>query len=189
MLDQLGVSSDALGYQYTQRINLSDARIEGWEARADLPFTTFTQWEPLSFANGFAKHFTAMVNITHLQLTGSRITASDWKRYIPRGRNLGLRFSFPKVSGNLLLNWRGKMLRDTANQFPGANEYIRARYQLDGNVEYQVTKRVAVFFAGRNLTNEPTQWEVSGPGVPAWSTLTNHEDYGPQYSLGLRSSF
>ncbi len=189
LLDQLGVSSDALGYQYTQRINLSDARIDGWEARADLPLTTFTQWEPLSFANNVAKHFTFMVNLTHLQLTGSRITASDWKRYIPRGRNLGLRFSFSKVSGNLLLNWRGKMLRDTANQFPGANEYIRARNQLDGNVEYQVTKRFAVFFAGRNLTNEPTQWEVSGPGVPAWSTLTNHEDYGPQYSLGLRSSF
>lgn len=189
LLDQLGVSSDALGYQYTQRINLSDAKIDGWEARADLPLSTFSQWAPLAFADSVAKHFTLMVNITHLELTGSRITASDWKRYIPRGRNFGLRFNFPKVSGNLLLNWRGKMLRDTANQFPGANEYIRARYQLDGNVEYQVTKRVAVFFAGRNLTNEPTQWEVSGPGVPAWSTLTNHEDYGPQYSLGLRSTF
>lgn len=189
LLDQLGVSSDALGYQYTQRINISDARIDGWEARADLPLSTFTQWEPLSFADGWAKHYTVMLNVTHLELTGSRITASDWKRYIPRSRNIGLRFSYPKLSGNILLNWRGKMLRDTANQFPGAAEYIRARYQLDGNVEYQVTKRFAVFFAGRNLTNEPTQWEVSGPGVPDWSTLTNHEDYGPQYSLGLRATF
>jgi iron complex outermembrane recepter protein len=130
-----------------------------------------------------------MANFTHLDLHGSRITSRDWRRYIPRSRNLGMRFSFTKLSGNVLLNWRGRMLRDTANQFPGANEYIRSRYQLDGNVEYQLTRRFSVFFAGRNLTNEPTQWEVSGPGVPRWSTLTNYEDYGAQYSLGVRGTF
>lgn len=189
LLDQLGVSSDALGYQYTRRINISDARIEGWEARVDLPLANLMSYAPLSGLGEWPKHFTLMANFTHLNLTGTRITASDWKRYIPRSRNLGLRFNFPKISGTLLVNWRGKMLRDTANQFPGAAEYIRARYQVDGNIEYQLTKRFAVFAAGRNLFNDPTQWEVSGPGVPDWSTLTNHEDYGAQYSLGVRAAF
>jgi iron complex outermembrane receptor protein len=189
VLDRLGLTSDALGYQYTQRVNVSDARITGWEARADLPLANFTDRGPLAALGSWPKHFTLMLNLTHLDLSGSRITSADWRRYIPRGRNIGLRYSFAKVSGNLLLNWRGRMLRDSANQFPGANEYIRARYQLDGNVEYQVTRRFSVFFAGRNLTNEPTQWEVSGPGVPRWSTLTNYEDYGAQYSLGVRGTW
>ena len=189
LLDQLGVSSDALGYQYTQRINVADARIEGWEARADLPLANFSKYPPFSMLGSWTDNFTLMLNVTHLELTGSRISASDWKRYIPRSRNIGMAFRFPKITGNLLLNWRGKMLRDTANQFPGANEYIRARYQLDGNIEYQLSKRYSVFFAGRNLLNAPTEWEVSGPGVPAWSTLTNYEDYGAQYSLGVRATF
>ncbi|WP_414663616.1 TonB-dependent receptor [Horticoccus sp. 23ND18S-11] len=189
LLAQLGVSNDALGYQYTRPINVADARITGWETRADLPLANFTEWVPSAMVGDVAKHFTLMANFTHLDLHGTRITSRDWRRYIPRSRNLGMRYSFAKISGNVLLNWRGRMLRDTANQFPGANEYIRARYQLDGNVEYQVTRRFSVFFAGRNLTNEPTQWEVSGPGVPRWSTLTNYEDYGAQYSLGVRGTF
>lgn len=189
VLAELGLSNDALGYQYTRRVNVADARITGWEARADLPLANFTSAGPLSGIGEWPRHFTLTANFTHLDLSGSRITSADWRRYIPRGRNLGMRFSFTKISGNLLLNWRGRMLRDTANQFPGANEYIRARYQLDGNVEYQLTRRFSVFFAGRNLTNEPTQWEVSGPGVPRWSTLTNYEDYGAQYSLGVRGTW
>ncbi|MEQ1730879.1 MAG: TonB-dependent receptor [Vicinamibacterales bacterium] len=189
LLTELGLSNEALGYQYTRRVNVSDARITGWEARADLPLANFTSSGPLAGIGEWPRHFTLLANFTHLDLSGSRITSADWRRYIPRGRNLGMRFSFTKLSGNVLLNWRGRMLRDTANQFPGANEYIRSRYQLDGNVEYQLTKRFSVFFAGRNLTNEPTQWEVSGPGVPRWSTLTNYEDYGAQYSLGVRGTF
>lgn len=189
LLDSLGLSSDALGYQYTRRINISDARITGWEARADLPLANFTEKGPLSVLGSWPKHFYLMLNVTHLQLSGSRVTASDWKRYIPRGRNIGLRFSSTKLSGNVLVNWRGKMLRDTANQFPGAAEYIRARYQVDGNVEYQLSKRFAIFFAGRNLLNAASEWEVSGPGVPDWSTLTNHEEYGAQYSLGIKGVF
>lgn len=189
LLDQLGLSSDALGYQYTRRINISDARITGWEARADLPLANFTENGPLSVLGTWPRHFYLMTNFTHLTLSGSRVTASDWKRYIPRGRNIGLRFSSTKLSGNILVNWRGKMLRDTASEFPGANEYIRARYQVDGNIEYQVTKRFAVFFAGRNLLNAPSQWEVSGPGVPDWSTLSNHEEFGTQYSLGIKGVF
>ena len=191
LLEELGLTSDALGYRYSRRVNVADARIEGWEARVDLPLANLASWGP---AAGITeklrlKHYTLSFNATHLELTGSRITSADWKRFIPRARNVGFRFSFPKISGNLFANWRGKMLRDTANLFPGANEYIRARWQIDGSIEYQVSRRFSVFAAGRNLFNAPSEWEVSGPGVPDWSTLTNYEDYGAQYSLGVRATF
>jgi hypothetical protein len=114
LVEKLGVGADAIGYQYTQRVNISDARITGWEARADLPLANFTSSGPLSALGEWPRHFTLLANFTHLDLSGSRITSADWRRYIPRGRNLGMRFSFTKLSGNLLLNWRGRMLRDTA---------------------------------------------------------------------------
>ena len=189
LLDSLGISHDAVGYDYQTRINISDAMIKGWEATINLPLENLTAWGPLERFAPFARHFTVMLNTTHLQLSGSRISASDWKRYIPRSRNAQLRFHFGKLSGNVLVNWRGKMLRDTSSAFPGANEYIRARYQLDGNVDYQITRHYALYLAGRNILNASSEWEVSGPGVATYDFMTNHETYGAQLSFGVRGSF
>src|SRR4051812_4839246 len=193
LLDRLGLSHDFVGYQYTTRVNVADAMIKGWEANLRVPLQNLTVWGPLQGFDSFARHFTVGLNTTHLELSGSRITASDWKRYIPRSRNATLAFNFGKFSGNLLLNWRGKMLRDTSSNINGLSsggaEYIRARYQLDGNVDYQLTKRFALYIAGRNLLNASSEWEVSGPGAAGYATLTNYERYGVQYSLGVRGNF
>lgn len=193
LLDQLGLSHDYVGYQYTTRVNISDAMIKGWEANIKVPLQNLTTWAPLHSLESVARHFTVGLNTTHLELSGSRITASDWKRYIPRSRNATLAFNFGKFSGNLLVNWRGKMLRDTSSNINGLSsggaEYIRARYQLDGNLDYQLTKRFAIYVAGRNLLNASSEWEVSGPGAAGYATMTNYERYGVQYSLGVRGNF
>jgi TonB-dependent receptor len=189
LLNELGLSQDYIGYQYTTRVNVGDAMIKGWEAGFNFPLSNLTAWGPLAGLGEWPRHFTVMYNMTHLGLSGSRVSVSDWKRHVPRSRNVGVRFNFAKLSGNILLNHKGRMPRDTANQFPNAAEYIRARYQLDASVEYQLTKRFSVFMAARNLLNAPTQWEVAGPIAPQWSHLTNYEDYGAQYSLGLKGTF
>jgi TonB-dependent receptor len=189
LLTSLGLSQDYVGYRYSTRINIADAMIKGWEINAQLPLSNLTAWSPLSGFDSFAKHWWVTGNATHLELSGSRITATDWKRYIPRGRNFGLRFNFARVSGNVLLNWKGRMLRDTSSLLPNAFEYIRSRYQLDGNIDYQLTKRFALYFAGRNLLNSQIEWEVVGPGAPQWSALANHQTFGAQYSFGVRGTF
>ena len=193
LLDKLGLSHDYVGYQYTTRINISDAMIKGWEVNLNVPFQNLTVWGPLERFDSFARHFTLGLNTTHLELSGSRVTASDWKRYIPRSRNATLRFNFGKFSGNMLLNWKGRMVRDTNSNInglsTGGTEYIRARYQLDGNIDYQLTKRWAVFMAGRNLLNAMTEWEVAGPSAVTYDATTNYERYGVQYSLGVRGNF
>jgi iron complex outermembrane receptor protein len=197
LVEDLGIGSQYVGYRYRTRINIGDAMIKGWEFNLNLPLANLAPWVPMRSLAEWTKRFAVTYNQTHLGLSGSRVTATDWKRYIPRTRNIGLRFNFPKVSGNFLLNKRGRMLRDTANQFgndpvtnqPLAAEYIRGRYQLDGNIEYQMTKRFSVFLAARNLLNAPSQWEVAGPIAPDWSFLTNNEDYGAQYSFGVKATF
>jgi iron complex outermembrane receptor protein len=189
LLDQLGLSHDFVGYQYSTRTNIGDAMIKGWEAGINLPLQNLTAWSLLERFDPVARHFSLMLNTTHLDLFGSHITASDWKRYIPRSRNAGLRFNFGKLSGNMLLNFRGKMLRGTASEFTGANEYISARYQLDGNIDYQLTKRYALYLSGRNVLNASSEWVHSGPGVPTYDFKTNLEKYGVQYSLGVRGNF
>jgi outer membrane receptor protein involved in Fe transport len=193
LLDTLGLSHDYVGYQYTTRVNVGDAMIKGWEANLNLPLQNLTAWSTLEGVNSVAQHFAVTVNTTHLQLSGSRITASDWKRYIPRSRNFGLRFNWGRISGNALLNWRGKMLRDTSSAITGVSsggaEYIRARYQLDGNIDYQLTRHFALYVAGRNLLNASSEWEVWGPGAATYDAMTNYERYGVQYSFGIRGNF
>jgi len=39
------------------------------------------------------------------------------------------------------------------------------------------------------LLNATTEWEVSGDLGPRWASLTNYEEYGAQYSLGLKGTF
>ena len=128
-------------------------------------------------------------NITHLDLSGSRTTPSDFGNYTPRSRNMGLNFSFGRFSGNVLLNYKGKQLRDTSNAFTDAREYIRERSQLDANLAWQLSRRFSVFVAGRNILNDTTEWEVSGPVAPSWAALTNYEDYGAQFSFGVNGKF
>ena len=193
LLDSLDLSHDYLGYQYSTRVNISDAMIKGWEVNLSLPLQNLTSFGPLERFDGFAKHFTIGLNTTHLELSGSRITPSDWKRYIPRSRNATLRFNFGKFSGNVLVNFRGKMQRDTSSNINGLGtggaEYIKARYQVDGNIDYQLTKRFAFYMAARNLLNAVSEWQVTGPGAVDYAATTNYEKYGVQYSLGLRGNF
>jgi outer membrane receptor protein involved in Fe transport len=86
-------------------------------------------------------------------------------------------------------NYRGKQLREEKDDYPGAGEYIRSRDQIDANVEYQLTDRLAIFIAGRNITNETNEWEVSGPVAPSWSWMHSHTQFGAQYSLGIKGTF
>lgn len=189
LLEELGLPEDYIGYNYTTRINVGDARIQGWEANVVFPLTNLAAWAPLASAERWGKPFELRGNITHLELSGSRTGAGDFGNYIPRAHNVGIRFNFTRFSGNILLNYKGKMLRDTSGAFTGANEYIRERYQLDANLEYRLTKNFAVYVAGRNLNKGTTEWEVSGPVAPAWAALTNYEEYGAQYTLGVRGTF
>ena len=193
LLDSLGLPRDLVGYQYSTRVNVSDAMIKGWEASLNLPLANLSAFMPTGGLDSWLRPYSVMINQTHLELSGSRITAADWKRYIPRSRNLGLRFSYPRLSGNLLLNWKGRMLRDTSSLINGVSsggaEYIRSRYQLDGNVDFQLTPRWALYVAGRNLLDSSTEWEVTGPGAATYAAMTNYERYGVQYSLGIRGSF
>lgn len=169
---ELGLGDETIGYTYTTRINAGDARIDGLE---------------LGYSQALGKHFTVFANGTKLNLSGSKL--SDFSDFIPKTANLGFSWSYKRLSGMIKENYRGKQRREYKTSFTGAAEYIRARATLDANIEYQLTKHFAIFAAGRNLTNEPYEWEISGDAAPAWSSLTSTYQYGAQYSFGFKGSF
>ncbi|HEY0945766.1 MAG TPA: TonB-dependent receptor [Opitutaceae bacterium] len=188
-LDDLGLPQDALGWRYTTKFNLPDpARITGIEINAR---------QPLDFLGPWGERFELMGSFMKLDLDASSRDVQDaFTDFIPKSVSAGLRFGFWRINGNLLWNHRGKQLREVVDDFGTdaagndiAGEYIRARDQIDANLEYQLSRRFVLFVAVRNLTDETNEWEISGPGAPAWSFLTSHQTFGAQYSFGVKGTF
>lgn len=172
LASSLGLGDETIGYTYTTRINTGDARIDGLE---------------LGYSQALGKHFSVFTNATKLTISGSKL--SDFTDFIPKTANVGFSWNYKRLSGMIKENYRGKQRRESKTSFTGAAEYIRARATLDANIEYQLTEHFAFFVAGRNITNEPYQWEVSGAAAPSWSSLTSYYKYGAQYSFGIKGSF
>lgn len=183
LLDTLGLPSDYLGYYWTTRVNGGDARIDGIEA-------SYSQ--QLDFIPHVGRYLSFLANVTKLRVTGSNASTFDLKQgggNIPTTGNAGLHFGYKRLSMGVYWNYRGRQFRDTANQFPGARENVRQMQTWDANVEYQLTKHLSIFAAGRNINNAVTRWSLDGPGVPEWATVENNYTNGAQYSLGVKGTF
>lgn len=178
LLARLELTDEYLGYRYTTRTNQGDAKIKGYE---------FNYSQPLDFLGEWGRRFSVMANYTRLQLSGSR--TADFSNFIPKSANLGLRYSTGRFSIFGKWNYRGAELREPKDDYPDAAEYIRSRVTIDASVEYRITGHLALFVAGRNLTNTTNEWEVSGPGAPDWSWMTSRSTYGAQYSFGVKGAF
>ncbi|HEX2100431.1 MAG TPA: TonB-dependent receptor, partial [Candidatus Synoicihabitans sp.] len=186
LVESLGLPEEYVGYQYSTRINAGDATIRGLELNSMLPLEMFF--------GEYGRPFMVFANYTKLKLEGDE--ASSFTDFIPKTLNVGVQFAFGRFSGNVKWNHRGKQLREMVGDFGEdaegndiAGEYVRARDQIDADLRYQLNERFAIFVAARNLTNEPTQWEISGPGAPSWSFLTSHRTFGAQYSFGVKGTF
>jgi TonB-dependent receptor len=178
LIEEYGLTQQELGYQFSTRINVGDATIKGWELNLVQPLGVFGEW---------GRNVSVIANYTKLDLSGSN--QANFSDFIPEAGNFGVRFSIGKFSAFAKWNYRGKQLRELKNDYPGAAEYIRAREQVDANVEYQLTDRLALFAAGRNITNETNEWEVSGPVAPSWSWMQSHTRFGASWSLGVKGTF
>lgn len=178
LIEELGLTEQELGYEYTTRINVGAARIDGIELNYN---------QALGFLGGWAEPFTLMANYTRLNLSGEN--EADFSDFIPKAGNIGLQMNFGRLSAFLKWNYRGRQLRELKDDFPGAAEYIRSREQIDANIEYQLSDRFSIFVAGRNITNETNEWEVAGPVAPSWSFMQSHSRFGAQYSFGVRGTF
>jgi iron complex outermembrane recepter protein len=183
LLDSIGLSQDYLGYQYTTRINGGDARIDGYE----LGYS-----QSLDFVPVVGRYFSFLANLTKLRVLGTNGQTFDLKNgggNIPTTANAGVRFAFRRFSSGVYWNYRGKQFRDTASAYPGAKEDVLSQSTLDANVEYRLTRRFAIFAAGRNINNAITRWSLDGPGAPGWAQAENYYQNGAQYSLGIKGTF
>ena len=68
-------------------------------------------------------------------------------------------------------------------------EYYDSRYNLDANIEYQLSKRFTLFANARNITNVPQTLERYSPDTPDYSHIYRREEFGIQIAAGLKGTF
>jgi hypothetical protein len=89
----------------------------------------------------------------------------------------------------LNFNYRGRQRQAAQSFAPGAYEYFKPRVYIDANFEYRYSARLGVFINARNLTNVAQDIQRYGPTTPSWSRTYRREEFGVQYTVGMKGTF
>lgn len=183
LLAALGVPNPELytsGYDVRTTLNTGTARVTGVE---------FNYSQQLGFLPEAWKGFGVFVNGTSLHLHGSPL--ADFNSFIARSANWGVSYDRRQVSVKLNWNYRGRQKLSALSFDPSgaAYEYYKPRVTLDVNVEWRLHQHFGVFFNARNLTNVPQDDERFGPFTPKYARLYRREEFGTQYTLGVKGTF
>jgi len=164
------------------RTNVGDARVSGVEFnyKQTLDFKSLPEWA--------MNRFTVFANGQKMHLEGA--TTADFSNFIRESANTGVTYSARKLTAQVNLNFRGRQ-RLTAQGFaPGAYEYWKPRTYIDLNFEYRFKPEFAVFANARNVTNVAQDIQRYAPVVtPSWSRTYRREEFGTQYTVGVKGTF
>lgn len=185
LASELDLEPQYIGWQTSTTINGGDAGITGGE---------FSIVRPLNFdfLPAFTKDFQVRVNGTMLHLTGN--DAPSFVGFISKSGNFSVSYNKRPWVVNVNFNYRGRQRNalQTGAQYgstTGFYEYYRGRYNIDLSAEYKLSKRFTLFAGVRNLLNEPQILERYNAVSPAYSQVYRHEEFGINFSAGVKGTF
>ena len=164
------------------KFNIGDARLTGIEFN-------YSQVISAGFLPAWANnHFTVYANGQQMHLMGS--TLADFSNFISSSGSWGVKYGQPKFSAQANFNYRGRQRAGAQTFAPGGYEYFKPRIYTDVNFEYRYSQRFGVFINARNLTNVAQDIQRYAPVVtPSWSRTYRREEFGVQYTLGVKGTF
>jgi hypothetical protein len=60
---------------------------------------------------------------------------------------------------------------------------------MDANVEYRISRRMALYTSVRNLANEPRPLITYSPNAPAYTLPRSYTYYGSLWTFGVKGTF
>lgn len=160
----------------TSKFNIGEARVTGFQAAYNQQLT----WLPIRGFSVFANAF-----MIHLQ----GAPYADFSNFLPKSINWGVGYDTRKFSAKLNWNYRGQEREGTLSGDVGAYNYFAARLQMDCAIEYRLFPHVGLFATGRNLTNVYQDYLGYGQTLPAYAHLQRRDEFGAQYTFGLKGQF
>lgn len=189
LASELGIDSRFVGWGVSTTVNGGDATISGFE---------FSFIRPLNFLPGWGRYFTFKANGTALHLKGDN--TPDFRGFISKTGNVSLSYSKAPFVFNANMNFRGRQkgtsitaaALQTGAQYGATNgffEYYAPRWNLDLSAEYQLNKRFAFFAAARNILNKEQVIERFNPDTPGYARGFRWEEFGVNFSFGVKGTF
>jgi iron complex outermembrane recepter protein len=183
LANTLGLEQAYVGWTVVTKVNVGSARISGAE---------FNFNRTLDFLPGWARYLAINANGTTLHLQGAN--GADFNRFISRTGNFSLSWNRSPISARVNFNYRGRQRNSaqTGAQYgttAGFYEYYDSRYNMDVNVEYTYSRRVRLFANARNLLNQPQVLERYSPASASYANGYRHEEFGVQFTVGLKGTF
>jgi iron complex outermembrane receptor protein len=169
-------------FTISTRMNVGDARLSGVEFnyKQVLDFRWLPEWA--------SNKFTVFANGQKMHLEGS--TLADFSNFIRESASWGVAYAPRKFTVQANFNYRGRQRLGAQSFAPGAYEYWKPRVYLDANLEYRFKPQLSFFLNARNLTNVAQDIQRYAPVVtPSWSRTYRREEFGVQYTIGVKGRF
>ncbi len=192
LLNELGVA-DAQTYVnagalVSTAFNVGSARVTGVEFN-------YSQVLDSEYLPAWTRSFTVYANGQQMHLEGS--TLADFSNFIPASGSWGVKYGSGKFSAQVNWNYRGRQrLTQSSITYAGVAHtdngfftYYKPRIYTDVNFAYRYNERLGLFINARNLTNVAQDSQTYGPTSPSWSRTNRREEFGVQYTVGVKGSF
>jgi iron complex outermembrane receptor protein len=150
----------------------------------------FSYKQALTFLPSWARGVQAFANFSSQRPTGE--ATANFQSYVPLKASWGV--SLVRERFNLRANWsyqgRSRNGPVTGASIPaGTYNYTVRRVFVDLLGEYNLNRRLALYFTLRNVLDMPEQQEVDGPGVPQHATFRSAEFAGSLWTFGIKGTF
>ena len=203
VLNELGLSTDYLGYVISSQFNLdSMTTVYGGEAYFSMP---------LSFMGGWGRSFTLWGNVSLMNINADY--RAELGMFIRNMGNLSLQYRIRRLSLGLNANYRGRqkqnaqmgsnsgnvLLYQPAPEsaydmvpFRGFYSYQAPWLTIDANMEYIFSNRLSFIATVRNITNRPQKFEIYNPTSAAdapWSKSYQVLRTGATITMGIKGTF
>lgn len=187
LLDQLGIPADPMlldgNYNVRTSFNGGDARLRGVEV---------SYRQSLGFLPSWARGVQIFGNATKMWLDGSQVT--QFTGFTPSNYSAGINFIRPRFFVKLNWKYQGDTRRSAqsvnATTPPGTFTYLGARTRWGLNVQYSLTKRVALFASADDLGGGQAKNSLRyAPNTPEYAKPGRIYEYGWYTTVGVRGQF
>ncbi|MFM1749320.1 MAG: hypothetical protein RLZZ188_2986 [Verrucomicrobiota bacterium] len=150
----------------------------------------FSYKQALTFLPHWARGLQAFANFSSQRPTGE--ASANFQGYVPLKASWGISLARERFS--LRANWsyqgRSRNGAVTGASIPaGTYNYTVRRVFVDLLGEYNLNRRLSLYFTLRNVLDMPEQQEVDGPGVPQHATFRSAEFAGSLWTFGIKGTF
>ncbi len=181
-LADLGLPADYADYVIVRKTNGGKAKIQGLE---------LSYRQALSFIPVVGRNMQFFANMTTLSISGEN--SDDFEGYSPHNLAAGISYSNRRLVAKLDMTHNG-LVRSTsaassATQTTNAFNWRESANRWDFSLEYRLTKRFSVYYAGRNLLATPVRLQSGSSETLGYLRPSNYQFVAANHTLGIKGSF